>query len=233
MTWMPDGSLAVIIGAHGGIGSALSGILSSQYAQVQTVPLGRRTDPPLDLTDEASIAAAAAHCASLGEVRLVFDATGYLHDDAHQPEKSWRSLSAEGLAKAFALNAIGPALLMKHFLPLLPRDGKSVFATLSARVGSIGDNQLGGWYGYRASKAALNQLVRSAAIELRRRHPQAVCVALHPGTVETSLSAPFAKSGLDVQTPAEAAGRLLQVVDGLEAGQSGSFFDHHGAPVPW
>jgi NAD(P)-dependent dehydrogenase (short-subunit alcohol dehydrogenase family) len=230
---MPDGSVAVIIGVHGGIGSALWHVLSNEYPQVQTVPLGRRTDTPIDLTDEDSIQTAAAHCASLGNVRMVFDATGYLHDEAHQPEKSWRSLSAEGLAKAFVLNAIGPALLMKHFLPLLPRDGKSVFATLSARVGSIGDNQLGGWYGYRASKAALNQLVRSAAIELRRRHPQAVCVALHPGTVDTSLSAPFAKAGLDVQTPAEAAGRLLQVVDGLEARHSGGFFDHHGAPVPW
>lgn len=233
MTWMPDGSVAIIIGAQGGIGSALCHVLSGECPQVQTVPLGRRTDTPIDLTDEASIQAAAAHCALLGNVRLVFDATGYLHDGMHQPEKSWRSLSAEGLAKAFALNAIGPALLMKHFLPLLPRDGKSVFATLSARVGSIGDNQLGGWYGYRASKAALNQLVRSAAIELRRRHPQAVCVVLHPGTVDTSLSAPFAKAGLDLQTPAEAAGRLLQVVDGLEAQHTGGFFDHHGVLVPW
>ena len=233
MTWLPEGSVCAVVGAHGGIGAAFCEAVAGRHAGVRILPLGRRTDPPLDLTDEASIAAAAAHCAALGEVRLVFDATGYLHDAQHQPEKSWRALSADGLAKAFALNAIGPALLMKHFLPLLPRRGKAVFATLSARVGSIGDNQLGGWYGYRASKAALNQLVRSAAIELRRRHPDAVCAALHPGTVATGLSAPFTKAGLDVQTPAEAAARLLAVVDGLDEAHSGGFFDHHGKPVPW
>ena len=108
-----------------------------------------------------------------------------------------------------------------------------MFATLSARVGSIGDNQLGGWYGYRASKAALNQMVRTASVELRRRHPQALCVALHPGTVETALSAKFVRSGLDVQSPDQAAARLLAVIDGLESAQSGGFFDHHGKPVPW
>lgn len=131
------------------------------------------------------------------------------------------------------MNAIGPALLMKHFLPLLPRQGRSVFATLSARVGSIGDNRLGGWYGYRASKAALNQFVRTAAIELGRRQPAAICVALHPGTVATSLSAPFVKAGLDVQTTDQAAGRLIDVIDHLPPGSSGGFFDHRGDPVPW
>jgi NAD(P)-dependent dehydrogenase (short-subunit alcohol dehydrogenase family) len=122
---------------------------------------------------------------------------------------------------------------MKHFLPLLPTEGKSVFATLSAKVGSIGDNRLGGWYSYRASKAALNQLVRTAAVELRRRQPQALCVALHPGTVATALSAPFAKSGLDVRTPVEAAQRLLAVMNGLNAVDSGGFFNHDGTPLPW
>lgn len=233
MSWMTSGSAAVVIGAGGGIGGALLAALRARHPASVIVSLGRSTEPALDLEDESSIEAAALYCAGVGEIRLVIDATGYLHDGKHQPEKSWRALSAEGLAKAFALNATGPALLMKHFLPILPRRGKAVFATLSARVGSIGDNQLGGWYAYRASKAALNQLVRTAAVELRRRHPGAVCVALHPGTVATGLSAPFAKAGLDVQTPDEAAARLLTVIDGLEPAQSGGFFDHLGEPVPW
>ncbi len=222
---MLQGSVAIVVGAHGGIGAALCRAITSHYPGIRLVQIGRRTDPPLDLTDEASIAATAAHCASLGEVRLVFDATGYLHDSQHQPEKTWRSLTAEGLAKAFALNTIGPALLAKHFLTLLPREDKAVFVTLSARVGSIGDNKLGGWYGYRTSKAALNQIVRTAAVELRRRHPHAVCIALHPGTVETGLSVSFAKTGLDIQKPDTAAIHLLRVVDRLEAGQSGGFYD--------
>ena len=166
-------------------------------------------------------------------MRLIIDASGILHGDGLSPEKSWRDLDATQMTRAFAVNAIGPALLMKHFLPLLPRQGRSVFATLSARVGSIGDNRLGGWYSYRASKAALNQFVRTAAIELGRRQPAALCVALHPGTVTTSLSSPFVKAGLDVQTPDQAAGRLLDVIDRLPPGSSGGFFDHRGDPVPW
>ena len=141
-------------------------------------------------------------------MRLVIDTTGFLHMDGFAPEKSWRDLDVVHMARACAVNAIGPALLMKQFLPLLPRQGRSVFATLSARVGSIGDNRLGGWYSYRASKAALNQLVRNAAIELGRRQPAALCVALHPGTVATRLSAPFVKAGLEVQTTEQAADGL-------------------------
>ena len=163
----------------------------------------------------------------------MIDATGFLHDERQAPEKSWQQLDAARLARSFALNAIGPALIMKHVLPLLPRSGKAVFATLSARVGSIGDNRLGGWYGYRASKAALNQLVRTAAVELARRSPQAICVALHPGTVATPLSAPFAAAGLDIHTPAAAARNLLAVVDRLTADANGGFFDWQGKPVPW
>lgn len=160
-------------------------------------------------------------------------ATGFLHDEAQRPEKSWRELDHAQMARSFALNVIGPALIMKHLLPLLPRQGKSVFATLSARVGSIGDNRAGGWYSYRASKAALNQLLRSAAIELRRRRPEAICVALHPGTANTLLSKPFSKGDLDVQSPDLAAQRLLAVVARLGPGHSGGFFDHRGDPVPW
>ena len=122
---------------------------------------------------------------------------------------------------------------MKHFLPLLPRAGKTVFATLSAKVGSIGDNRLGGWYSYRASKAALNQIVRTAAVELSRRQPEAICIALHPGTVQTRLSSPFSTTGLDVQSPDVAAGRLLTVIDRLRPGDSGGFFDYRGEQLPW
>jgi NAD(P)-dependent dehydrogenase (short-subunit alcohol dehydrogenase family) len=166
-------------------------------------------------------------------VRLVIDATGFLHGDGFEPEKSWRSLDAGHMAKAFAVNAIGPALLMKHFLPVLPRAGKSVFATLSAKVGSITDNRLGGWYSYRASKAALNQLVRTAAIELKRSRPEALCIAIHPGTADTNLSAPFLKAGLDVQTPTTAAAAILACLERLGPDASGGFFDRSGERLPW
>ena len=223
--------LAVVIGAGGGIGAALAAALEAQGRTV--LRLGRATTPALDLLDEPSIAAAAAHAATLGPPALVIDATGFLHGPGIAPEKSWRELDPAALAHAFALNAIGPALLMKHFLPLLPRSGPAVFATLSARVGSITDNRLGGWYAYRASKAALNQLVRTAAIELRRRAPHAICVALHPGTVETKLSAPFARTGLEVRPPAQAAAELLAVIAGLTPADSGGFLDHKAVPIPW
>ena len=222
---------AVVIGAGGGIGAALAEALEAEGRDV--LRLGRGSSPALDLLDEAAIAAAAAHAAALGPLALVIDATGFLHGEGFSPEKSWRELDPAHLAHAFALNAIGPALLMKHFLPLLPRGGRAVFATLSARVGSIGDNRLGGWYAYRASKAALNQLVRTAAIELRRRAPDAVCVALHPGTVDTPLSAPFARSGLDVRPPDRAARELLDVIAALTPADSGGFLDHKGVAVPW
>ena len=226
-------SLAVVVGGSGGVGAALVAALRDCPAYDEVLALGRRGSPALDLLDEASIAAAAAAVRARGVPTLVFDATGFLHGGGMEPEKSWRELDPAHLAHAFAINAIGPALLMKHFLPLLPRERRAVFATLSARVGSIGDNRLGGWYAYRASKAALNQLVRTAAVELRRGRPQAICVALHPGTVDTGLSAPFAKSGLQVQAPAEAAARLLAVIERLGPGDSGEFFDHRGEPVPW
>jgi NAD(P)-dependent dehydrogenase (short-subunit alcohol dehydrogenase family) len=230
----PPSGLAVVIGATGGVGAAVTAELKSSGAFAEVIGLSRRGAPALDLTDEATMAAAAAGVAARGiPLRLAFVATGFLHDETTRPEKSWRDLDPARLARAFALNAIGPALVMKHFLPLLAPSGKSVFAALSARVGSIGDNGLGGWHGYRASKAALNQFIRANAIELRRRWPDAVCVALHPGTVATRLSAPFGKSGLDVQTPEIAARRLLGVIDALDASQSGGFFDHRGETIPW
>ncbi len=218
----------VIIGT-GGIGAALAAELERRGQPVRR--LGRRTEPALDLLDEASIARAAAETGP--GLRLVLDATGFLHDARFQPEKSFRQLDPAHMAQSFALNATGPALLMKHFLPLLARDGRAVFATLSARVGSITDNRLGGWTSYRAAKAALNQIMRTTAIELARTRPQAICVSLHPGTVDTALSAPFAKAGLEVQPPERAAARLLDVLAALTPAESGGFFDHHGRPIPF
>lgn len=226
-------SLAVIFGASGGVGSALLNELKRQNSFAEIIGLSRQSTPALDLLNEHSIIECARYVAARGTPRLLIDATGFLHDAQFEPEKSWRQLSPEHMAKAFAVNAIGPALLMKHFLPLMPRREAAVFVTLSAKVGSIGDNQLGGWYSYRASKAALNQIVRTAAIELRRSAPNAICVALHPGTVDTRLSAPFAKSGLELQTPALAARRLLEVVAKLDSSHSGQFFNYRGEHLPW
>ena len=224
---------AVVIGAGGGLGRALAAALEQSGAYGRVLRLGRGSTPPLDLLSEPSVTAAAVWAAAQGEVRLVLDATGFLHDARFRPERGWRDIDPTHMAHAFAVNAIGPALLMKHFCPLFPREGRAVFATLSARVGSIGDNRLGGWHSYRASKAALNQLVRTAAVELRRHNPAGICVALHPGTVDTALSKPFGKTGLDVRPPDVAAGELLAVLGGLRAEHSGRFYDQHGGLIPW
>ncbi len=225
--------VAVVIGAKGGIGNALVDGLRAGGRYDNVIALSRSSQPPIDIADEASITAAAAHVGARGDVRLVIIATGVLRAEGVSPEKSWRELDADALARSYAINTIGPALILKHFLPLLPRDGRSIVAALSARVGSIGDNRLGGWYGYRASKAALNQIIRTAAVELARGRPEAICVALHPGTVATPLSAPFMKAGLDIQTPDEAAARLMHVIDGLAPGDTGALFDHLGEAIPW
>jgi len=228
----PDG-IAVVFGSSGGIGSAFLSTLSEVGHFKTVIGFSRQSSIPIDLTDELSLERAAKTASALGDIRAVIDATGYLHELGQGPEKTWRELDAHKLASAFAINAIGPALLMKHMLPRLPRFGKSVFATLSARVGSIGDNRLGGWYAYRASKAALNQIVRTSSIELARHAPHALCVALHPGTVDTELSAPFAKSGLNLLTPTAATEHLLNVLNGLDSSHNGGFFDWRGTPVPW
>lgn len=222
-----------MFGAGGAIGCALLKAVQASGQFDQVIGYSRSSVPPIDLLDEASLEQAVGLARVAGELRLVIDATGFLHDAEQMPEKSWRQIDAAKLARAFALNAIGPALMMKHVLPSLPRTGKAVFATLSARVGSIGDNRLGGWYGYRASKAALNQFVRTAAIELTRRAPDAICIALHPGTVATPLSQPFAAVGLEIHTSEVAAGHLLRVIDRLTADANGGFFDWRGNTVPW
>ena len=218
---------AVVIGASGGIGAALA----DQLAVDPGVKLVTRfSRPALDLEDPASIAAAAASLSMPPD--LVICATGLLHAAGARPERALKELEAGWLARNFAVNAIGPALVAQAFLPLMPREGRSVFAALSARVGSISDNGIGGWHGYRASKAALNQIMRGAAIELARTHKHAVCVALHPGTVATPFTAEYVGRHA-VVAPQVAAGHLLGVIDGLGPVQSGGFYDWAGAEVPW
>ena len=232
-----DGSAppcAVVIGAGGGIGAALTESLKESNRYSDIFAFSRGGDWTMDITREEDVVAAAARvAASANAPRLIVIATGFLHDEEFMPERSWRDLDSRHLQRAFLINAIGPALVMKHFLPLLPRQGRCVCAVLSARVGSIEDNRLGGWHSYRASKAALNQLVRTCAIELKRTRPEAICVALHPGTTATRLSQPFAKKGLVVRTPGEAAKRLLAALDGLNAEDTGGFFDYSGSKLPW
>lgn len=226
--------IAIVFGASGGIGSALVAAMGRDPRYTGVLAFSRSGPITFELTDERSIEAAATEASKTGQaIRTIIDATGALAAEGCVVEKSWRQLDPVAMARAFQINAIGPALLMKHFLPLLSRDGKSVFATLSARVGSIGDNQLGGWYSYRASKAALNQLVRTASVELRRTNPTALCVALHPGTVDTSFTQRFAKTGLEVQTPEVSAEKLLAVIDGLDASSNGTFIDQHGYTIDW
>lgn len=228
-----------VIGASGAIGGAFVDALAAReghYIHAFSRRGGGATAPnithaTLDLTDEASIAAAAAGIATPLDMVLV--ATGLLHDDQHQPEKSLRDLSAEKFARAFAINSTGVALVMQHFLPRLPRERRAVFAAISARVGSISDNRLGGWYAYRASKAALNMLIRCAAIETARRHPQAVVVGLHPGTVDSPLSQPFQAQVREGKlfTPEHSATQLLAVLEGLSAEDSGKCFAYDGSEV--
>jgi NAD(P)-dependent dehydrogenase (short-subunit alcohol dehydrogenase family) len=213
----------VIIGANGGIGGALADALAEEGATVRRV-----SRPELDLLDEPSIAAAAA---SAGAAELIVVATGLLHDGGRGPEKAIHDLDPAWLAQQFAINTIGPALVAKHFLPIMPRTGRSVFAVLSARVGSISDNRLGGWYGYRASKAALNQLVRTLAVEDKRRNDRGIVVALHPGTVDTKLSQPFQQKGRDLFKPDRAAVQLLDVIDGLKPQDSGKLFGWDGVEI--
>lgn len=234
MDSLENGYTAVVIGASGGIGSAFFDHLRGDRRCARVIGLHRRSDPPLDITDEPSVAAAAAWLRETApRVHLVLDATGVLSVDGRRPEKRLAELDPQIMARQFAVNAIGPALLLKHLAPLLPRRQRGIFATLSARVGSIEDNRHGGWISYRASKAALNQIVRTAALEMRWRQPHAVCVALQPGTVDTRLSAPwYSGDGSDLLTPAESTRRLLQVLDNLDTAASGSLYDHLGERIP-
>ncbi|MFM5949232.1 MAG: SDR family NAD(P)-dependent oxidoreductase [Novosphingobium sp.] len=238
----PATGSAIVFGASGAIGRALvthllgSGRFRAVHAGVRDTasPVPAGAIPfRFNLADESSILDAAQ---SFAAPELVLVATGLLHDQARQiaPEKSWRAIDGSAMAEVFAANAIGPALIAKHVLSMLPRDRRAVFAVLSARVGSIGDNRLGGWHSYRASKAALNMLVRNFAIELARSHPQALAVALHPGTVDSRLSAPFQRGVAPEKlfSPDQTVGHLLDVLVKLGPADSGGLFAWDGARLP-
>lgn len=241
-----DDRLAVVIGVAGGIGGALARELANQgrYDAVVGIARHRPADWPddaalpfvaADITDEAQVAEAAGLIGALGRPNRIVVATGLLHAVGVAPEKTLQMLDPDALMTLFRANVVGPALIAKHLLPLTPRDRASLFAALSARVGSISDNRLGGWYGYRASKAALNMLIATLAIEHRRTRPRGVCVALHPGTVETRLSAPFRPGATAAKrlTPDQSAKALTEVMDRLSPEDSGRFFAWDGQPIPW
>lgn len=235
-----DFRTAAVFGASGGIGRALSAALVQRGL---TVWAGSRSGAEpvdgtrpfrFDLGDEDSIRET-ADLMTDDKPDLVIVATGVLTlADGTGPERSFKAIDGAAMARVFAANTIGPALIVKHMLPLLPRDRRCVFAALSARVGSIGDNRLGGWHSYRASKAALNMLVRNFAIELARTHKHGVVAALHPGTVDTALSEPFQGNVPDRQLtePSQAAENLLSVIDGLTPEDSGGHFDWKGEAIP-
>lgn len=227
----PDGYRALVIGASGGIGSALLDALAADPRCAIALGLGRAGTPRLDFTDEASIEAAARAVEARGPFHLVINAAGLLHSQNFMPEKKLADLHYAQLLATFQANTFGPALVLRHFSGLLDRH-RSVLALLSAKVGSIGDNRLGGWYSYRASKAALNMLVKTAAIELARRQPASVVLALHPGTVNTRLSQPF-RGGETGRPPADAAEQLLAVIDRSGPEASGGFYAYTGEPLPW
>ncbi len=190
----------------------------------------------MDITDEAQIAVVVRQIqAETAALHYVVNCVGVLHEGEMQPEKSLRHINSEQLLRYFQVNSIGAILLFKQVQPLIKHPDRSILATISAKVGSIGDNQIGGWYGYRASKAALNMLIRTTAIEYKRTCPQAILVALHPGTTDTQLSRPFQRN-----VPAEklfsvdrTVGQLLTVIDGLALGDSGEFFSWDGSRLPW
>ena len=237
---------AAVVGASGGIGSALADDLARCGSVSRVIRLSRsrlRTEHDkdtwihLDVEKEETIAEAASSVRTLaGKLHLVIVASGILHDgEKLKPEKTWRALDGSSMEAVFRVNTIGPALVAKHLLPLLATDQRAAFAAISARVGSIQDNELGGWHAYRASKAALNMIIRNLAIELARRNTQALCVGLHPGTVDTALSEPF-QSGVRQDrlfSPAHSARHLLTVIDGLGQPESGYVYAWDGKRIPF
>ncbi|MGB1165229.1 MAG: SDR family NAD(P)-dependent oxidoreductase [Cycloclasticus sp.] len=222
-----------ILGASGAIGSAFTKRLSEKYPNASLFAFSRNSQHSIDYSCEDSLAEAAELAAKDRPLDLVIVANGILHDEGLMPEKSLRDLSVEKFHRVFEANTITPALIAKYFLPKLNREEASIFAALSARVGSISDNQLGGWYAYRASKAALNMIIKNAAIEVGRRNKQAIIVGLHPGTVDSDLSKPFQGNvaGGKLFTPEYSAEKLLEVLENLSSEQTGKCFAWDGKEV--
>jgi NAD(P)-dependent dehydrogenase (short-subunit alcohol dehydrogenase family) len=231
MNTFPDGFRALIIGASGGIGAAFMDALTENPRCGQVLGLHRHSDPTIDFDDEASVAAAAAELARQPKFHLIINATGVLHSPGAMPEKKLSDLNYDQLMDTFRINTFGPALVLRHFTPLLDPE-RSAMALISAKVGSIEDNRLGGWYSYRASKAALNMLIKTAAIEVKRSKPQVVLVSLHPGTVNSKLSQPF--RGAEIGRPAaDAAQDMLRVINQLMPADTGCFYTYDGKMLPW
>lgn len=224
-----DGYRALVIGAFGTIGQAFCDALQRDERCAEVVPLTRHCPQPWDLRDEASIVALVGSVA--GPFHLVIDATGALTVDGRGPEKRVHDLEANGLVACLQINAIGPLLLLRHLSPMLARGERVVWAKLSARVGSIEDNRKGGWYSYRMAKAALNQGLQTAAIELTRQRSALIVAALQPGTVRSPLSRPFVGDAATSAT--EAVAGLLTAIDSLDPTGRAHFVDHAGQPVPW
>ncbi|MBK3466140.1 SDR family oxidoreductase [Pseudomonas sp. MF6776] len=230
MDSLGDGYRALVIGAGGTLGTAFCEQLEQDPRCARVRALGRHTVPELDLERPETIASAATELASEAPYQLIVHAAGLLHRDGIKPEKSLSAIEPDALQTVFQVNALGPAMVLRHFLPLL--DPMGAMAMLSAKVGSIGDNRLGGWYAYRASKAALNMLIKTAAIELARTRPQSRLLSLHPGTVISGLSQPF--RGASSARPADvAAAQLLTLIDQLTPADSGHFFAYDGERLPW
>ncbi|KAF0866563.1 SDR family NAD(P)-dependent oxidoreductase [Pseudomonas sp. LD120] len=230
MNSLGNGYRALVIGASGGLGAAFCQWLEQDPRCAGVRTLGRGTLPMLDLEQPESIAEAAAALAAQAPYQLIVHAAGLLHRGAIGPEKSYAAIEDHALKAVFQVNALGPALVLRHFLPLLGPEG--AMAMLSAKVGSIGDNRLGGWYAYRASKAALNMLVKTAAIELARTQPRARLLSLHPGTVISRLSQPF-RGAVAARPASLAAGELLNLIDRLTPADSGEFFAYDGERLAW
>lgn len=241
--WAPR--RCVVVGSSGGLGGAFVEQLCKKDSVEQIECLSRSGAVPFenqkltahecDYNEPGFMDAIVKDLQSGEPIDLVIVATGLLHaQDGFGPEKSLRDLDAERLARAYHINAVGPAMVAKALLPLMRRDEKSVFAAISARVGSISDNHIGGWYGYRAAKAALNQLLRTASIEHARRWPDGIVLGLHPGTVDTRLSEPFQRNVADGKlfTPEHSAARMLEVIDRATRSDTGKVIAYDGQAVP-
>lgn len=230
LTSFGSGYRALVIGSSGALGQAFCQHLRRDPSCSLVTELGRTTDIHLDLEEPDSIASAAASLSNQAPFHLILLASGLLHRANVEPEKSLKAIDPDALQTVFQVNALGPAIVLREFLPLLDRQG--AMALMSARVGSIGDNRLGGWYAYRASKAALNMMVKTASIELARRAPNARLLSLHPGTVQSNLSRPF-RSAPAARPAAQAAEELLHVIDRSLPSDSGGFFAYDGEPIEW
>ena len=230
---MNKDNLAVIVGATGAIGNAIANEIENLGFK-DVLKVGTNTTPSIDFNNENTILKTIEFVKNINKpISILFDATGILHHNNSMPEKTLKNIDIDFAKKNFLINAIGPALLIKHFVPLLDNEDKAVFATLSAKVGSISDNGYGGWYSYRASKSALNQFIKTASIETKVKNKKAIIVALHPGTVRSKLSEPFQKINLKIQNPEESAKNLIKVINTLDYEQTGKFLNWDGSEIPW